>query len=78
MNRELLKDVIEERGIKITTLAKKMGISRQSLHYKINGDRFFDQGELMAIKSCLSLTDREFMTIFFTNHVDKLPTREAR
>ena len=76
MNYELLKKVIDDNGIKLTVLAKKMGISRQSLHMKINGMRFFDQGEMMSLKGILNLTDREFMTIFFGKSVDKLPTRE--
>ena len=73
---ELLKRTIEERGIKLTALADKMGISRQSLHSKIKGDRLFDQGEMMALKKCLNLTDREFMSIFFANRVEKLSTKE--
>lgn len=76
MRTDLLKRAIDERGIKLTVLADKMGISRQSLHSKIKGERLFDQGEMMSLKTCLNLSDREFMSIFFGNRVEKLSTRE--
>lgn len=72
MNNDLLREVIQERGIKVSVLADKMGISRQSLHLKLNGDRSFDQGEIMALKTNLRLSDEEFMSIFFSEPVDKL------
>lgn len=72
MNHELLKETIQDRGIKVSVLADKMGISRQSLHMKLNGERSFDQGEIMAIKTNLRLSDDEFMEIFFNSAVDKL------
>ena len=76
MNNEKLKEVIQDSGIKISVLADKIGISRQSLYMKVNGDRSFDQGEIMALKSNLHLSDEQFMTIFFSDDVDKLSTKE--
>lgn len=77
MNHELLRGIIQDRGIKVSVLADKIGISRQSLHMKLNGERSFDQGEIMAIKTNLRLSDTEFMEIFFNDCVDKLPTKET-
>ena len=77
MNNGLLKEVIQDRGIKVSALADKMGISRQSLHMKLNGERSFDQGEIMALKINLRLSDEEFMSIFFSNGVDKLSRKET-
>ena len=77
MNHELLKDTIQDRGVKVSVLADKIGISRQSLHMKLNGERSFDQGEIMAIKTTLRLSDEEFMEIFFNDGVDKL-SREVK
>ena len=76
MNNEKLKEVIQDSGIKMSVLADKIGISRQSLYMKINGERSFDQGEIMALKSNLHLSDEQFMTIFFSDDVDKLSTKE--
>lgn len=77
MNHELLKDTIQNRGIKVSVLAEKIGITRQSLHMKLNGERSFDQGEIMSIKTNLRLSDEEFMEIFFNENVDKL-SREVK
>lgn len=65
MNHELLKNIIQDRGVKVSVLADKIGISRQSLHMKLNGERSFDQGEIMAIKTNLRLSDTEFLEVFF-------------
>lgn len=65
MNHALLRDTIQDRGIKMSVLADKIGISRQSLHMKLNGERSFNQEEIMAIKINLRLSDEEFMSIFF-------------
>ena len=77
MNHDLLKEVIQDRGVKVSVLADKIGISRQSLHMKLNGERSFDQGEIMALKTNLRLSDEEFMSIFFNNGVDNLSRKET-
>lgn len=77
MNHELLKDTIQDRGVKVSVLADKIGISRQSLYLKLSGERTFDQGEIMSIKTTLRLSDEEFMKIFFNDGVDRL-SREVK
>lgn len=77
MNNDLLKKVIQDRGIKITSLADKIGISRQSLSQKLNGEREFAQGEILAIKNTLYLSDEEFMQIFFSSDVEENSTKES-
>lgn len=77
MNNDLLKKVIQDRGIKITSLADKIGISRQSLSQKLNGEREFAQGEILAIKNNLRLSDEEFMLIFFNSNVEENSTKES-
>lgn len=77
MNNDLLKEVIQDSGVKVSVLADKIGISRQSLYMKLNGERTFDQGEIMALKTNLHLSDEQFMLIFFNDGVDKNSTRGA-
>ncbi len=77
MNNDLLRQVIQDRGIKITSLAEKVGISRQSLSQKLNGEREFAQGEILAIKNNLRLSDDEFMQIFFNPDVEENSTKES-
>lgn len=76
MDNELLKEVIRDSGIKVSSLAEKIGISRQSLSMKMNGERSFDQGEIMALKTNLHMTDEQFMMIFFNDGVEENSTRE--
>ena len=77
MNNDLLRQVIQDRGIKITSLAEKVGISRQSLSQNLNGEREFAQGEILAIKNNLRLSDDEFMQIFFNPDVEENSTKET-
>lgn len=78
MQNEMLRKVIDDQGLKMSALADKVGMSRQSLYLKIKGDREFDQGEMMSLKKALRLSDKEFMAIFFGNCVDKLSSREEK
>lgn len=78
MNHALLRDTIQDRGIKMSVLADKIGISRQSLHMKLNGERSFDQEEIMAIKINLRLSDEEFMSIFFCDRVENMSQEVKR
>lgn len=75
MNNDLLKKVIQDNGVKVSVLADKIGISRQSLYMKLNGERAFDQGEIMALKTNLHLSDDQFMEIFFNDVVEEKSTR---
>ena len=75
MNNDLLKEVIQDNGVKVSVLADKIGISRQSLYMKLNGERAFDQGEIMALKTNLHLSDDQFMEIFFNDVVEEKSTR---
>lgn len=75
MNNDLLKEVIQDNGVKVSVLADKIGISRQSLYMKLNGERAFDQGEIMALKTNLHLSDDQFMEIFFNDAVEENSTR---
>ena len=75
MNNDLLKEVIQDNGVKVSVLADKIGISRQSLYMKLNGERAFYQGEIMALKTNLHLSDDQFMEIFFNDVVEEKSTR---
>lgn len=78
MNNCLLNEAIKGSGITISALANKMGISRAALYAKLNGERSFDQGEIMSLKTILHLGDDQFLQIFFDNDVDILSTKETK
>lgn len=71
MNLEMLNAKIDEIGIPVTTIAEKLGISRQSLYLKMNGEREFKASEVLNLCGVLRLTDDEKSLIFFADRVDK-------
>ena len=71
MNLEMLNEKIDEIGIPVTTIADKIGISRQSLYLKMNGEREFKTSEVTKLCDILRLTDTEKSRIFFADRVDK-------
>lgn len=65
-NTELLRRSIDASGLKVGFIAKKMGISRQSLWKKINNIVPFDQYEIDKLCSVLAITNLEHKEdIFF-------------
>jgi plasmid maintenance system antidote protein VapI len=78
MNYELLRAYIQDSGVKVSVLADKMGISRQSLHLKISGVRLFTQSEIMSLKKTLHMDDEIFMQIFFAECVPETATKEVK
>lgn len=67
-NTELLKRIINESGLKISFIADKVGIPRQTLWKKINNKSSFNQNEIAAMCDVLKITklkDKE--AIFFAN-----------
>lgn len=71
MDLMLLNSKIDEIKIPITTIAEKMGISRQTFYLKMSGQREFKASEIEKICDILRLTDEEKSSIFFADRVDK-------
>lgn len=61
----LLKQRIEDSGISVTFIAKKVGISRESLHNKLCGKTEFKVSEVSALTKLLSLSTEDVEKIFF-------------
>ena len=61
---EELRNIIDESGIRRPFLARKLGISNQSLSYKLNGKREFKASEVSVLADALRLDDKEAMYIF--------------
>lgn len=67
MDLAYLNDKIRDIGISKTVIAEKMGISRQTLHIKLEGQRDFKSTEVNMLCDVLRLTDEEKEHIFFAN-----------
>lgn len=55
-NTELLKQVINESGLKISSIAEKMDISRDALYRKINNKTAFNQYEIDDLCKVLGIS----------------------
>lgn len=62
---ERLKKAIEESGLPISFIAKKLSITREGLYKKINGDTEFKASEIVNISGILHLSPGERDAIFF-------------
>ena len=71
MDLKNLNNKIDEINIPITTIAEKIGISRQSLYLKLSGLHDFKVSEINSLCDILRLTNEEKSLIFFTDKVDK-------
>ena len=60
-----LKGLMAERGLTVTELAEKLGISRQATSDKINGKSPITLTDAQTIASTLKRTKTERDTIFF-------------
>lgn len=69
-----LKAAIVRNGMTAYSLAEAIGISKQSLSYKMNNKRDFRAPEIDSIVKVLNLTPDEIADIFFTQRVDKSST----
>ena len=72
MNLKLLNEKIENVNIPISTIAEKMGVSRQTLQQKLVGKRRFKSSEADNISDILRLTKHEKTKIFFQSEADKI------
>lgn len=78
INTALLKGSITAAGYTQEQFAKILGISAQSLNYKLNNTREFKASEIMKICDILNIINKD--DYFFVQSVDKkrLQTRNQR
>ena len=63
-NVDLLKNVIETKGIKLCKIGEAIGVSDPTLRRKISGESEFLQSEIVKMRDFLSLSDDEVRDIF--------------
>ena len=67
---EKLKQLIRDRGVTITYIAEKAGISRETFYNRCNGIGEFTVSEITGIANALRLTNKERDAIFFAKNVN--------
>lgn len=65
INDEMLKQKIEESGLKIGFIVTKLGLSHQAFLNKMNGATSFKLDEIQKLCNILNLTSEERDEIFF-------------
>jgi DNA-binding phage protein len=66
----MLKEIIEESGISVTAIARKMGITREGLYKKLNNKTEFKASEIVLMQKILSLSNKKRDEIFFAKKVE--------
>lgn len=61
----MLRDKIQESGLKMTYIANKLGISYPSFLARMKGEIEFRVDEVRTLKELLDLTDDEVNKIFY-------------
>ena len=67
---ERLRAVISESGLKLSFIAKKIGITPYGLSLKIENKNEFKASEIQTLKEMLNLSNKERDSIFFVKRVD--------
>ena len=68
-----LKDVIIEKGFRISWIANQLNITRYTLYNKINGVTEFTASEIAKLTEILHLSNLEVKSIFFKKYSDLKP-----
>lgn len=70
-NTKLLREKIEESGLKLKHVAEKTGLTYQGLWNKIENKNEFTTSEIVALCEVLNITSlKERESIFFAKAVD--------
>lgn len=64
-NLELLQEKISDSGMTMVSIAKKSGISRETLYNKLKGQGEFKASEIIGLTKALRLSTEDRDTIFF-------------
>nr|DAZ73334.1 MAG TPA: Regulatory protein-modification, helix-turn-helix, transcriptional regulato, DNA [Caudoviricetes sp.] len=66
-----LSDEINESGITITAIAKKIGITREGFYKKLNNETEFKASEISTLQKILMLSNKKRDDIFFAKQVEQ-------
>ena len=69
-NSEKLNRVISDSGMTITSIASKLGITREGLYKKLNNDTEFKASEISKMQAILHLSNEKRDEIFFAKEVE--------
>lgn len=66
----MLNAAIDDSGITITAIAKKLGITREGFYKKLNNKTEFKASEVKIMQNILNLSNKKRDEIFFAEKVE--------
>lgn len=69
-DKEKLSEAIEDSGMTIKAIAKKLGIARGSFYKKLNNETEFKASEISVLQKILDLSNEKRDEIFFVVKVE--------
>lgn len=69
-DKEKLSEAIEDSGMTIKAIAKKLGIARESFYKKLNNETEFKASEISVLQKILDLSNEKRDEIFFAVKVE--------
>lgn len=69
MNSNELRAELVRNGLSPSSFAKAIGIGKNSLYRRLNGEKQFKQNEILKAKEILNLSDSKLIEIFFGQKV---------
>lgn len=61
----ILKQIIDDKGYKLSHVASELNLTREGLYKKLRGDTEFKASEIKKLVEMLKLTGKETKDIFF-------------
>lgn len=74
MDLAFLMRIINDSNFTKSEIAEQLGLTRQGLYNKLNGEKEFKASEIRKLSKILNLADEEKNQIFFSDCVDKRST----
>lgn len=70
-NTRMLREAIQQRGLKYKYIAAELQLSPYGLMKKVEGENEFKASEIMTLSDLLALTENERSAIFFSRERDE-------
>ncbi len=69
MEKQMLKDIMKEKGVSQRKMAENLGVNEKTLRSRIEGATEFTLEEITAVSEMLSLDENQIGIIFFEGKV---------
>ena len=75
---DLLNNKIKDSGMTVVSIARKTGVSRETIYNKLNGSVEFKASEILSISDALGLSAKERNEIFLQSDVNLIQQNDSK